>query len=79
VGGDKVGGVLVNVYRNSSSEDVKAAALNGLLIAGDDKSVLELYQSSKDADEKRKLLQTLVQMDSDAVWSIIDKTLEGGQ
>jgi HEAT repeat protein len=79
VGGDEVGGVLVNVYRNSTSEDVKAAALNGLLIAGDDKAVLELYQSSKEADEKRKLLQTLVQMDSDAVWSIIDKTLEGGQ
>jgi HEAT repeat protein len=78
-GGDKVGEVLVNVYRNSSSEDVKSAALNGLMIAGDDKSVLELYQNSKDAEEKRALLQTLVNMDSDAVWSIIDKTLEGGQ
>jgi HEAT repeat protein len=78
-GGDKVGEVLLKVYRTSGSADVKGAALNGLMIAGDDQAVLELYRSSNDADEKRKLLQTLVNMDSDAVWSIIDKTLEEGQ
>jgi len=78
-GGDEVGKTLVSVFRSSNSDDVKTAALNGLMIAGDDKSVLELYQSSTDAEEKRALIQTLVNMDSDAVWSIIDKTLEEGQ
>jgi HEAT repeat protein len=75
-GGDKVGGVLLDVYRNSDSADVKEAALQGLMIADDDETVLELYRSSNNAEEKRELLQMLVNMDSDAVWSIIDQTLE---
>ena len=78
-GGDEVGKVLVSVYRDSNSEDVKEAALQGLMIAGDDEAVLELYRSSNDAAEKRELLQMLVNMDSEAVWSIIDQTLEDGQ
>jgi HEAT repeat protein len=78
-GGDEVGKTLVNIFRSASSDDVKTAALNGLMIAGDDKAVLELYQGSTNAEEKRALMQTLVNMDSDAVWSIIDKTLEDGQ
>jgi HEAT repeat protein len=78
-GGDEVGEVLVKIYRSSNVPDVKEAALNGLMISGDDKSVLELYRSSNDPEEKRELLQLLVHMDSDEVWSIIDKTLENGQ
>jgi HEAT repeat protein len=75
-GGDKVGGVLLDVYRNSDSAEVKEAALHGLMIADDDEAVLELYRSSNNAEEKRELLQMLVNMDSDAVWGIIDQTLE---
>ena len=40
--------------------------------------MLELFRASTDAAEKRELLQTLVNMDSDAVWEVIDKTLENG-
>ena len=58
---------------------VREAALEGLMIADDDEAVLELYRSSNDPAEKRELLQMLVNMDSEAVWSIIDETLEDGQ
>jgi len=78
-GGNEVGNVLRNIYNGTDVEDVKEAALQGLLIAGDDQAVLELFRASDDTMEKKKLLETLVMMDSDAVWDIIDTTLENGQ
>jgi HEAT repeat protein len=78
-GGGEVGNVLSEIYRSSDVADVKEAALQGLLIAGDDQAVLELFRASTDAAEKRELLQTLVMMDSEAVWDVIDTTLENGQ
>ena len=78
-GGSEVGDVLSNIYRDTDVQDVKEAALQGLLIAGDDQAVLELFRAADDAREKKKLLQTLVMMDSDAVWDVIDTTLENGQ
>ena len=78
-GGSEVSNVLRNIYNGTDVEDVKEAALQGLLIAGDDQAVLELFRASDDAREKKKLLETLVMMDSDAVWDIIDSTLENGQ
>jgi hypothetical protein len=35
-----------------------------------------LYQASKDADEKRKLLRTLMTMDGDVALQVIDSALE---
>jgi HEAT repeat protein len=78
-GGSEVSNVLRSIYNGTDVEDVKEAALQGLLIAGDDQAVLELFRASDDAREKKKLLETLVMMDSDAVWDIIDTTLENGQ
>jgi HEAT repeat protein len=78
-GGDKVAGVLLDVYRNSDSAEVKEAALQSLMIAGDEEALLEIYRASNNAEEKRELLQILVNMDSDAVWGIIDQTLEDKQ
>jgi hypothetical protein len=78
-GGSEVGEVLAGIYRNSDVPKVREAALQGLLIAGDDQAVLELFRVSDDPAEKRELLQTLVMMDSDAVWDVIDTTLENGQ
>jgi len=77
-GGSGVGDVLVEIYQNTDVPDVKDAALQGLMIADEDEAVLELFRASTDAAEKRELLQTLVNMDSDAVWEVIDKTLENG-
>lgn len=78
VGGDDVNTTLVEIYRGAASEEIREAALEGMLIAGHDEGVLELYRSSDDAAEKRELLEYLVMMGSDDVWDIIDAALEGG-
>ena len=79
VGGDDVGLTLVGLYQNATSADVREAALDGLLISGDDSSVLELYRNSSDTAEKRELLEFLVMMGSDEVWDLIDSALDGAE
>ena len=78
VGGSDVNATLVEIYRNSSSDEIREAALEGMLISGHDEGVLELYRSSQDPVEKRELLEFLVIMGSDEVWDIIDSALDGG-
>ncbi len=75
-GGPEVNASLVEIYRGSVSPEVREAALDGMMIAGYDEGVLELFRASQDTEEKRRLLQMLVMMDSDAVWDVIDATLE---
>jgi HEAT repeat protein len=79
IGGDQVNAELVEIYRAATSEDIREAALDGMLIAGYDEGVLQLYRSSQSTSEKKELLEYLVMMDSDAVWEIVDAALEGGQ
>lgn len=79
VGGDQVQATLVEIYRGASSEDIREAALDGMLISDSDEAVLELYRSSSDPAEKKELLEYLVIMGSDDVWNIIDATLEGNR
>lgn len=76
IGGDEVNAVLVQTYKGSDSPEVKAAALDGLLISGYDEGVLELYRSSRDPAEKRELLEHLVMMESDNIWDAIDSALD---
>jgi HEAT repeat protein len=78
-GGGGIGEVLVDIYRDTQSPHIKEAVREALLIADEDEAVLELFRASTDAAEKRELLQTLVIMDSDAVWDLINSTLENGQ
>ena len=77
VGGDEVDSTLVDIYRAATSEKIREAALDGMLIADNDDGVLDLYRSSTNAAEKKELLQYLIMMDSDEIWNIIDATLEG--
>jgi HEAT repeat protein len=79
VGADDAEALLTQIYRDSDSELIKEAALDGLLIGDFDDSVLQLYRSSTSTAEKRELLETLVMMDSDQVMDIIDETLAGDQ
>ena len=79
VGGDEANAALVEIYKNSSSEDTREAALDGLMISGDDAGLLELYRSSNDSSEKKELLEYLVMTGSDEVWNIIDSALDGGE
>ena len=78
IGGSKADQVLAEIYRTSPVEDVREAALEGLMISGNDTLMLELYKASDDAGEKKMLLEYLVIMDSDEVWQIIDQALDGG-
>ncbi len=79
VGGEEVNTTLVQIYTDADSDDIREAALGGMLISGHDSGVLTLYRSSQDASEKKELLQYLVMMGSDEVWNIIDATLDGDQ
>lgn len=74
-GGTDANEVFLQVYRGTQDEELKEAALEAMLIADYDEGVLTLFQESQDPKEKRKLLETLVNMDSDAVWDLIDTTL----
>ena len=75
-GGPESDALLVEIYRSSNSPDIREAALESMMIADYDEGVLELFRASNDASEKRELLEMLVMMESDAVWDIIDSTLE---
>lgn len=79
VGGDQIDSTLVEIYRNAESEEVRDAALHGMLISGHDAGVLELYRASEDPSEKKQLLEFLVMTGSDEVWAIIDAALDGDQ
>jgi HEAT repeat protein len=79
VGGGEANATLVEIYKSSTNEDTREAALAGLMIAGDDDGLLELYRSSQDSSEKKELLEYLVRTGSDEVWAIIDSTLDGGE
>lgn len=71
--------LLMQIYGDTRDEDVREAVLEAMLIMGDDNGVLELFRASNDPGQKRELLELLVVMDSDAVWDLIDATLENSQ
>lgn len=79
IGGDQVNSELVEIYRSAASDDIREAALDGMMISDYDAGVLELYRSSASSAEKKELLEYLVMMDSDDVWDIVDSALDGGQ
>jgi HEAT repeat protein len=75
-GGSEAGPKLAGIYRTTDSDDVRESALEGILISGNDEVMLELFRAADDPAEKRKILELLVIMDSDAVWDVIDQTLD---
>ena len=79
VGGSDVNETLFNLYKSASSDDIRDAALQGMLIADYDEGVLQLYRESSDAGEKRQLLEYLVIMDSEAIYQVIDEALSGDE
>ena len=79
VGGDEVNATLLQIYRDATTEDVREAALDGMLISGYDAGILELYRSSDSTSDKKELLEYLVMMGSDEVWNLIDSALDGGE
>lgn len=78
IGGEVVDSTLMEIYRGAQTEDIREAALDGLLISGYDEGVFELYKESDDINEKRDLLEMLSIMDSDKMMEVIDAALQGG-
>jgi HEAT repeat protein len=76
VGDEAARAALRDIYSRSSDDKIKDAALQGMLIAGDDQGVLALYRSAKTTAEKQELLRTLTMMDGDAAMEAIDAALE---
>lgn len=67
---------LREIYLKSTDKEIKDAAMHGMMIADDDKGLLELYKLAKTTDEKRALLRMITTMDGDAALQVIDQTLE---
>jgi HEAT repeat protein len=68
---------LREIYARSTEKEIKDAALQGMLIADDEKGVLALYRAAVTPEEKRTLLRTLTMMNGDAALEAIDAALEG--
>jgi HEAT repeat protein len=79
IDGEAARTALREIYARSTIEEIKDAALQGLLIAGDEQGVLALYRAAKTTEEKRNLLRTLTNMDGDAALEVIDDALENKQ
>jgi HEAT repeat protein len=75
--GSKARQALVDFYRGSTSEDVREAALNGLMIQGDAEPLLALYRAAQSNKEKSRILKVLSIMDGDAALDAIDSALQG--
>jgi HEAT repeat protein len=67
---------LHDIYARATEKQIKDAALQGMLIADDEKGVLALYRAATTPEEKRTLLRTLTMMDGDAALEAIDAALE---
>ena len=74
-GENDIGATLGEIYRSTDSQTVRDAALQGLIIAGDDAAVLQLYRESDSTAEKRRLMQTLAATGSDLILEVIDDAL----
>ncbi len=79
VGGPDTDTTLADIYTGSDNEEIKEAALTGLLIGDFDETMLSLYRSSNSIDEKRDILEMLVVMDSDLAMEVINAALAGDQ
>lgn len=75
VDGDQARVALREIYARNTDEEIREAALQGMLIANDEQGVLTLYRAAKTSDEKRALLRTLSMMDGDAALEAIDAAL----
>jgi HEAT repeats len=74
---DDARAALRDIYAKTGAAEVKKAALEGMLVNGDEQGVLALYRSAQSTDDKRALLRTLSMMNGDAALQAIDAALDG--
>lgn len=75
LGSQEARSALRDTYHSATDAKVKSAALSGLQIAGDQRTVLDLYKAAKTPEEKRLLLRTLSMMGGEAALEAIDRAL----
>ena len=75
--GEDARAALRDIYAKNADPQIREAALQGMLIGGDEQGVLALYRAAQSNDEKRKLLRTLSMINGDAALEAIDAALEG--
>jgi HEAT repeat protein len=76
IGNDAARTALREIYSRSTDQEIKDAALQGMMISGDEQGVLTLYRGAKTTDEKRSLMRMLSMMGGDAALQAIDAALE---
>ena len=76
VDSDEARVALREIYTRSNDAEMKEAALQGMMIADDEKGILDLYRTAKTSEEKRALMRMLSTMDGDAALQAIDAALE---
>jgi HEAT repeat protein len=76
VNGEESHKALREIYTRTDDKEMKEAALQGMLVGGDEKGVMALYRAAKTSDEKRMLMRTLSMMGGDAALEAIDAALE---
>ena len=67
---------LQRLYRESGDADLREAALQGLMIAGDEAALLALYRSAEAPEQKRQILRVLTMLGGDAALQAIDAALQ---
>lgn len=77
IGSDAANAALREIYARTNDTEIRDAALQGMLISGDDQGVLALYRAAKSSEEKRTLMRHLSMMDGEAALQAIDQALEG--
>jgi HEAT repeat protein len=76
IAGDSGGAdALVALYPKMTAPPLREAVLQGLLVAGDGKAMVELYKHARSKEEKQALLRTLTAMGGDATFDVIESEL----
>ncbi len=77
IGSPQSAQALQEIYKSSKDAQVRDAALQGLMIQGDETLLLQIYRASTDAQEKQTVLRHLTIIGGDAALEAIDAALQG--
>lgn len=77
VSSPEAGATLRQIYQGDGSPKVRQAALDGLMMRGDEAALLEIYRASSNAEEKTRILRQLTMLGGDAAMEAIDAALQG--
>lgn len=77
VGDKAASAALLEIYQRDDSPRVRQAALDGLMMRGDEAALLEIYRASKNTEEKTRILRQLTMIGGDAAMEAIDAALQG--